>query len=509
MKPISKIISLLLILFPGIIMAQNELDALRYSQTYWYGTSRSMAMGGAFGALGGDLTAVAINPAGLGVYRAGEVGLSTGLGFADTKGKYNLGGSELTDNEYLFKLNNIGVALTVMDEDDETEWKGGAFAITYNKLNNFGRNMVAEGVNNSSSMLDHFMYNSDGYSPDYMYDSYAHMREALAYDRWLTSDVVQNDGYILYNNPIWLDGSYGQSQRKTIDQIGSIGEFTFAFATNYAHKVYLGASFGVQSVFFDERSTYSEFDENDSIFDFSSFNMQEHLKTNGVGVNFKFGAIFRPVNFIRIGAAFYTPTVYRLTDEYEVEMDSHFDLPDENGDKDYPVGNDYWLPDMLTSTYRVTTPLKAIGSVAVILGTFGILSVDYEYVDYKTMRMRADDVDYFDTNKFIQEHFTATHNFRIGGEAIVAEGFSLRAGYNFNASPFETPGDRVDRSRTAVSGGFGIKGDNLYFDASFTRSVYGETSYFYNLPNDVNAPVPGADFTTAQNMVNFTFGIKF
>jgi len=358
-------------------------------------------------------------------------------------------------------------------------------------------------------MLDHFMYNADGNVADNMYDNVGLMREALAFDRWLISDVTQADGSVLYNNPIWLDGSYGQSQRKTYDQIGSMGEFTFAFATNYAHKAYLGASLGVQNAFFDERTTYSEFDEVDSIYDFNSFNMQEHLTTNGIGVNFKFGAIFRPVNFIRIGAAFYTPTVYRLTDEYEVEMDSHFDLPDDDGNMDYPNGSDYWLPEVLTTKYTVTTPFKALGSLAVIVGTMGIVSFDYEFVDYKTMRMRADDIDFFDTNEFIQENFAATHNFKLGAEVIVAEGFSLRGGYNMNTSPLASANGRIDRSRSMVSGGFGIKSESVYFDASFARSVYGETSYFYNLPNDVAAPVPGADFTTQQNMVSFTFGIKF
>ena len=47
----------------GVLFAQNINDALRYSTTNTTGTARFSALGGAFGALGGDLSALNINPA--------------------------------------------------------------------------------------------------------------------------------------------------------------------------------------------------------------------------------------------------------------------------------------------------------------------------------------------------------------------------------------------------------------------------------------------------------------
>ena len=61
--------------------AQNELDALRYSNTGTGGTARSYAMANAFGALGADLSAFHINPAGLGLYRKSEVSIGLGNEF--------------------------------------------------------------------------------------------------------------------------------------------------------------------------------------------------------------------------------------------------------------------------------------------------------------------------------------------------------------------------------------------------------------------------------------------
>ena len=52
--------------------AQNEIQALRYSQYTLFGTARYQGMGGAMDALGGDFSAASVNPAGLGIYRKSE-----------------------------------------------------------------------------------------------------------------------------------------------------------------------------------------------------------------------------------------------------------------------------------------------------------------------------------------------------------------------------------------------------------------------------------------------------
>ena len=57
--------------------AQNEVDALRFSQHYPVGTARSVGLGGAVGALGGDFTSLSVNPAGIGLYRQSEINLFT------------------------------------------------------------------------------------------------------------------------------------------------------------------------------------------------------------------------------------------------------------------------------------------------------------------------------------------------------------------------------------------------------------------------------------------------
>ena len=48
--------------------AQQVADALQYAQDDINGTARFRAMGGAFGALGGDLSALNVNPAGSAIF---------------------------------------------------------------------------------------------------------------------------------------------------------------------------------------------------------------------------------------------------------------------------------------------------------------------------------------------------------------------------------------------------------------------------------------------------------
>lgn len=65
--------------------AQTFEDAVQFSRTQNWGTARSAGMAGAFGALGGDLSTLSSNPAGIGVFRKSEISITPSLNFANTK----------------------------------------------------------------------------------------------------------------------------------------------------------------------------------------------------------------------------------------------------------------------------------------------------------------------------------------------------------------------------------------------------------------------------------------
>ena len=194
------------------VLAQNEVDAIRYSQSLFGGTARAVSMGGAFGALGGDFSSLSYNPAGIGVYRGTEFTFSPTLFYDKTSADYL--NSLKEDFKYNFNFNNIGFVATFGTGDDKG-WVSTNFAVGYNKLNNFNNNIRIEGVSTNNSMLDYFANMADGYSYDNLYP----YEDALAWDQYLIDTVIGN-GYD-YETILSIYGdepqsTYGQTQRRTI-----------------------------------------------------------------------------------------------------------------------------------------------------------------------------------------------------------------------------------------------------------------------------------------------------
>ncbi|MEP5428457.1 MAG: UPF0164 family protein, partial [Flavobacteriaceae bacterium] len=71
-----RIITFIMVLSCVFLSAQNINDVLRYSSENIQGTARFQAMGGAFGALGGDLSSLNVNPAGSAVFNYSQFTIS-------------------------------------------------------------------------------------------------------------------------------------------------------------------------------------------------------------------------------------------------------------------------------------------------------------------------------------------------------------------------------------------------------------------------------------------------
>ena len=178
--------------------------------------------------------------------------------------------------------------------------------------------------------------------------------------------------------------SPGETYQKRITETrGRINEWDFAFGANYAHKIYFGATLGIQSVYYEEIYNHSESDNfyDDLLFDYYRFNTYR-----GTGYNFKLGFIYKPIQMIRVGGAIHTPTILRFEHEYDAKIYSVFSSPSNLYPSD-PEGNYY---DIGLNDYKMVTPLKAIASIGVQLKKLLLLSFDYEYIDYSQIRYRED-----------------------------------------------------------------------------------------------------------------------
>lgn len=495
MKKLVYTISILLITCSAF--AQDLTDALRYSNYHLSGTARSAAMGNAFGALGGDFSSLSINPAGVAVYRSGEFTFTPSIGKTSIDGTYM--GGKANDSKYNVSIDNIGYVSTIpAGENSQSGLVSLSFGIGFNRLGSFSMNSLAEGTNATNSLLGYFTQNvnkSDYFDPYY---------EQLAWDTYLIEYDENNNEY--YNE--LTDKGYGQSQRKSTDRRGYINEYLLSFAANFNHKFYVGATLGIHDVYFKENANLYEWDANNNIPNFDNYNFNSNLKTTGNGFNIKLGVIFKPTESLRLGVAFHSPTFYKLNDLYDGSMKSTITYASDGQTENYTA-----YPEQAgVYDYELETPMKAILSGAYVIGKSGLISVDYEIVDYSTMKLKngSDGYDYYDENTSIDNAYRTVGNLHIGGEYRVSQNFSLRAGYEnfpsvYKTSYLNSTNPNSDTSYSTISGGFGFKQGNLFFDATVKHMMTEEYLKFYPDPN-ANEMVK---YNTTLNNVIITLGYKF
>ncbi len=482
----------------GLLFAQNEVDGLRYSQLYNFGTARSSAMGGAFGALGGDFISLSTNPAGMGVYRHSELTFTPVINMNKVSADYY--GSSASDARTNLAMSNLGVVFSFTSGDSQDEWKSVNFGFGYNRLADFYSRSTFEGVNNESSMLDYFLPKTEGKT----YDEFDYFFEGLAWETFLIDyeNFVEGQYASVLSN--WSDSIspvYDLQQTKSTMGSGSVGEIPISLAANYMNKLYIGASLGIQSLKYNESYKYTESDIDNKNPYLDYYDFEQSTSTRGFGLNLKFGMIYRPIEWVRIGAAVHTPTFYELNYRYNSSIYAKFDTVIYDGSSAFSSESPEGEYD-----YTVTTPFRAIGSLAFIIKKMALLSIDYEFVDYSKIQLGSADAGTFnEANNAMQTNYIATSNLRAGLEYRYGP-FSLRGGFAYFGNPYAGSAAQVDASRMLYSGGFGIRDNNLLFNLSYVYMQGKEKHYPYNVEN---IPNEGATMSLTNSQIMATFGVRF
>lgn len=473
-----KLYILAFLLLPGVFSyGQNFEDAARFSRQTNFGTARSAAMGGAFGALGGDLSSLSYNPAGIGVFRKSEISFTPLLNFNTTKSGYN------NPEDVVFQVGQLGGVFSHYSPN--FDWKGVNFGFSYTNMNNFNRKTDQLVPESGTSLTTKWAFESQGVRPMDL-DPFG---SGLGYDARLIYLLPDDEGKNNYFSVMELqDNSTGDifmepvRQQKTIKEDGYQGEYAFSSGTNYKDKFYIGVTFGIQSLYYKMKSTYSEFAPFESPTGLDVFSYDEYSKIKGIGTNLKFGAIYRPIPEIRIGAAIHTPTWYNLSSVYSTAVASWFNYTDIEIERD---GTEYYAPSgELSVDYDMRTPWRAIVSLATVLKQKAIISIDYEYINYTNANFSnaSDNYDYYYTNLDIKDYLRATNNIRVGAEYRFNSLFSLRAGYAFWDSPYHNIDKDNDRVQT-FSGGFGLNFGVFYCDAAYVHKYSKNLTTFYSGEN--------------------------
>ncbi|MDD3968881.1 MAG: hypothetical protein PHT18_08845, partial [Proteiniphilum sp.] len=372
MKKITYVLFTLLLL-PASLFAQSEVDALRFSREGLYGTARAMSMGGAFGALGGNQTAISVNPAGIAVYRSSEV-----VGTLNLSQERSSAGSQ-DANKTRFDMDNLGFVGYFPLRDDFIPLVN--FGFSYNRLKSFDKNISAIGPA-ASTMIDYIADRSAGVAPidlemgDNLPDPFITQPwlSVLGFNSHLIDPVNNGARY----DPVNTIGETAIGEIRTKES-GHIDNYDFTVGTTISHVLNLGLSLSVKDISYSLESDYLE------DFDNGGYTLTNWVTTSGAGVSAKLGAIYRPVNFLRLGLAWHTPTWYALTETYEAQIDD--DMGAYATDPDYEPGQTYSA--VFTNDYDLKTPGKFVASIAGVFGNNFIVSMDYERVDYSRMKLEV------------------------------------------------------------------------------------------------------------------------
>ena len=446
------------------VLSQTVDDVLRYSQQYYQGTARNMAMGGSFGALGSDFSVASTNPAGMALYRSSELSITPEVSSLNVSSTYNNSFGE--DSKTIFDLSNFGYVST--KKLGNGKWKYFQYALGMNRLNNYNSNIYMQGTNLENSRLDIYKEQADGvYYPnidnsggDYAFDLYP------AWYLYLIDTVPGYDDF--YFTPVPFAGTM---QREIIRTKGSTNEWLMSISANYDDKFFIGATMGLPYIRYYSESVYSEYDHKDTIPDFNSWSVTENLATTGWGINLKIGIIYQPIEWIRIGGAFHTPTYYwNMRDTWYT---THYaDLE--------------WTPEASISSitgnyeYSLSTPLRVLGDIAILFNSYGSFSAEYEFVDYSTAKLDSRNYGFGNENADVKSSYLATHNLRLGTEWRF-EQFSFRGGYALYSSPYAN--NLNDGKRQSISLGLGYGFGYSSIDFAYVRWLKNEDYYMYSSEN--------------------------
>lgn len=448
--------------------AQNTYDALTFSANNYGGTARTMALGNAVTAVGGDLGTIGINPAGSAVAPYGQFTLTPGLSIAVGKSSF----AEMADGDYgpyhnhgKARMTMPNVALTsVIPTGSRTGLKSITVGFAMNATDNYLDNITAGGRNSMTSMLQNFAYTADvnGYTVEQLGDDKSFDRgllwaPILAYQSWGIDTYTREDGtysYVAANEAIDGEDIYlagQQMQNYSLKKKGTKNDMVFNVGFNFSDRFYLGFNLGLPVIDYRTDTYFKEAaidpDEFAFVMDddkgverdvrFLDAVYRYAYDAEAAGVYAKMGMLWRPFDGLRIGAAVQSPTFMRVDESYQMSLKTNLD-----GFKTsaaYSPLGEY--------SYDFITPYIVNAGLAYTFGNFAMFSVDYEMQDNRMMKFMDEDNDFFYGDSF--------YDVNEANRLFTKPQHSVRAGLEIKPSPF-----------FALRGGFGWKGsaENYYIN---------------------------------------------
>ncbi len=549
---------------PAISMAQAAVDVANLSQFDMRGTARFMSMGGAFTALGGDLSTLTQNPAGIGIYRSSEVGITLDLDFQSFK--TTTPGYIGDKSQTKFACNNFGYIGTVNLYSESTPTI--SFGATYNRVGSFDRVTKGAFRNLGGASLSNYiaaMTNSEGniYPVDMEYngpyadynpyiDGNAPWLSILSYTGFIINnnleDVVMPDGSTSTQETdtyfgLMGEGTTGSASFETREK-GYIDEYNISIGGNIYNTVYWGLSVGITDLEYKQMSYYQENLKNayiaaqnpesgagDIVNGDADYRLDNYLHSSGEGFNLKFGLIVKPIPEFRIGLAVHTPTWYKMTDSYWGGVDYVYTPNDPRYSVNRPDPED---PNLYLTNdgeswhdYNMRTPWRMMVGMAGVIGGQAIISADYEYRGTNMQLSDVNNNEYDVVSEDIKTYYKGTNILRLGAEYRVTPQFSVRAGYCYESSPVKTeaandgvmiwtagtiPSYTFNKTTQYVTAGLGYRFGGFYADLAYVHRHRESTWHAFSpviVDYAIDQDSPSAKVSSNNNQVVLSLGYKF
>lgn len=523
----------------GGVTANNDIigwgDLYELSLTsHNYGTARSMAMGNAFTALGADMVSASLNPAGIGMYINSDLSFSPMIQAtkSPTEGALPFVSNKFSDSSTRFGFSSLGIVLTTYRGTGAlTNFNIG---VAYNRIADFNKSSKFASFDNLSndsmanllcefSNAEGLQTNNNG-TMDFGNDPY-YWGAVLAYKNGLTNKDAQG----WYIDRIGEDATIDQFT--AIESRGSVGEFAFSFGFNFVDKLYLGFTIGAQTVdyqrnvFYGEDYRYATYPSGELMpYQLEYMNYMQTTTISGTGINLKLGLTWRPVNWLRIGVAYHTPTAYNLSLQYWGDMWSSTYSAGSNPEN-YDIGNDGYFSDKVESpawedtgeyAWLTSSPARFMVGAAATVAQRLIISADYECSRYNKARLRGSPIQGLDYTSVMNTFFKRSNTVRLGAEFRLLPVIDLRAGYIWNGSALIYPDEiythPVTKQQSYITAGAGFRLSNtvnldLAYQYNYSKSTAYQ-SFFATSSTTLIESVPVAT-NTARHIAVVTLGFRF
>ena len=470
--------------------AQDFNSALRFSESFVEGDGRYMAMAGALSSLGGNVSAMSVNPASSASFKKSVFELSPAYIYAKSENYYH--GYDKAFSTAL-KMPSMGLLYYKPMKQNEIFVTGLSFAFSYNAQNRYYETLNFTNRKPNSSLTDDFLrlgsINGSG--------AWDKFYELLAWDTYLInfdegtntyySDFVDKNGAADYSN---------MNQNIQIERDGQKNEYLFNIGVNFTEWVYFGADLTLTNMYYRETRVITEtVDDNNS--ELNKFSYMEDYDLTGNGVGGKFGVIVRPIEYVRIGAAIHTPVTYSISEDGGTSLDVKYNKP-VNGSPDHRKDTTY------VYDYKIGQPAKFVGSLGFVYKNVANIGVDFESMNYSQCTFTSEDAQMMDRSSQIYEELKTVNNIKCGGEFRYGP-FSFRAGYAMYGNPYKNvSGDKFYRND--YSAGVGLATNTVYCDLAWLRAKSKQTNDFYR---DLKGNIVSSNSTIKRDNITFTIGFKF